>query len=94
MTILSREGINRVASRTRAQITYADIDSLIDTARAYHDQRDAVLALLDERMKTILHLRARGCTLEVIGEHVGISKERVRQLLKNVYRMATHEAAA
>lgn len=53
MTILTREGIDGIANHHRYDVDLgrwdADELDLIDTARAYHDLRDAVLAWCDER---------------------------------------------
>jgi len=36
---------------------------------------------LAKRRQAILHLKIKGLTLEEIGKHFGISKERVRQIV-------------
>ena len=36
----------------------------------------------EERNKQILEMRSKGLTLDKIGKEVGVSKERVRQIIK------------
>lgn len=51
MTILSRES---VVGNPIAMLTHERLRDLIETARAYHDLRDAVLALCDTYENTDL----------------------------------------
>ena len=43
--------------------------------------RDTLRALVIERREYVKSLRAKGMTLQAIGDELGVTKERVRQIL-------------
>lgn len=86
---LSRINKNICSNKSLKDATFrelleVDIVTLNNMVYGYENMFNALLEKLDARDKEIILLRAKGATLATVGNIVGVTRERVRQLEKRI----------